>query len=73
MDLFGGSGFILIVCDELKWNVFLNEFDEIYVDVIVKRYINLRGSIDNCYLLRDGFKKLLLEIGYFNNINESEV
>lgn len=72
LDPFGGSGSTLIACDELKRNAFLNELDETYVDVIVKRYINLRGSTDNCYLLRDGSKKPLSEIGYFNNINESE-
>lgn len=72
LDPFGGSGSTLIACDELKRNAYLNELDETYVDVIVKRYINLKGSTDNCYLLRDGSKQPLSEIDYFNNINESE-
>ncbi len=72
LDPFGGSGSTLIACDELKRNAFLNELDETYVDVIVKRYINLKGSIDNCYLLRDGSREPLSEIDYFNNNNESE-
>ena len=72
LDPFGGSGSTLIACDELKRNALLNELDETYVDVIVKRYINLKGSTDNCYLLRDGSKQPLSEIDYFNNINESD-
>lgn len=73
LDPFGGSGSTLIACDELKRNAYLNELDETYVDVIVKRYINLKGNTDNCYLLRDGSKQPLSEIDYFNNTNESEV
>ncbi|MFA5719810.1 MAG: DNA modification methylase [Acholeplasmataceae bacterium] len=72
LDPFGGSGSTLIACDELRRNAFLNELDETYVDVIVKRYINLKGSTDNCYLLRDGSKQPLSEIDNFNNNNESE-
>lgn len=73
LDPFGGSGSTLIACDELKRNAYLNELDETYVDVIVKRYINLKGNTDNCYLLRNGSKQPLSEIDYFNNKNESEV
>lgn len=71
LDPFGGSGSTLIACDELKRNAFLNELDETYVDVIVKRYINLKGNTDNCYLLREGSREPLSEIDYFNN-KESE-
>ena len=51
LDPFGGSGSTLIACEELKRNSFLNELDENYVDVIVKRYINFKGSNENCYLI----------------------
>ena len=71
LDPFGGSGSTLIACDELKRNAFLNELDETYVDVIVKRYINLKGSTDNCYLIRNGVKTPLSKIENFNEI-ESE-
>jgi len=71
LDPFGGSGSTLIACDELKRNAFLNELDETYVDVIVKRYINLKGSNENCYLVRNGVKTPLSEIETFNE-KESE-
>lgn len=66
LDPFGGSGSTLIACDELKRNAYLNELDENYVDVIVKRYINLKGSTDNCYLIRNGNKEPLSNIDFFN-------
>ncbi|WP_264229569.1 DNA modification methylase [Acholeplasma laidlawii] len=65
LDPFGGSGSTLIACDELKRNAYLNELDENYVDVIVKRYINLKGSTDNCYLIRNGNKEPLSNIEFF--------
>jgi DNA modification methylase len=71
LDLFGGSGSTLIACDELKRSAYLNELDENYVDVIVKRYINLKGSGENCYLVRNGLKQPLSEIEAFNRIKEN--
>jgi site-specific DNA-methyltransferase (adenine-specific) len=65
LDPFGGSGSTLIACDELKRNAYLNELDENYVDVIVKRYINLKQSTNNCYLIRNGNKEPLSNIEYF--------
>lgn len=65
LDPFGGSGSTLIACDELKRNAYLNELDENYVDVIVKRYINLKGSTDNCFLIRNSNKEPLSNIEYF--------
>ena len=70
MDPFGGSGSTLIACEELKRNAFLNELDENYVDVIVKRYINLKGSTDNCYLIRNGIKEPLSDIAVFKHTKE---
>ena len=41
LDLFGGSGSTLVACEQLKRKAFLMELDPKYVDVIVKRYINI--------------------------------
>lgn len=70
MDPFGGSGSTLIACEELKRNAFLNELDENYVDVIVKRYIILKGSTENCYLIRNGIKEPLSDIEVFKHTKE---
>ena len=72
MDPFGGSGSTLIACEELKRNAFLNELDENYVDVIVKRYINLKGSTENCYLIRNGIKEPLSDIDVFKYTKEND-
>ncbi len=41
LDLFGGSGTTLIVCEELNRKCFMMELDPKYVDVIIKRWENL--------------------------------
>jgi site-specific DNA-methyltransferase (adenine-specific) len=66
LDPFGGSGSTLITCEELNRNAFLNELDENYVDVIVKRYINFKGSNEDCYLIRNGIKEPLSKIEFYN-------
>lgn len=57
LDLFGGSGATLIACDISNKKNFTMEFDEKFVDVIVKRYINHKqNNGEDVYLLRDGNK-----------------
>ena len=53
-DLFGGSGSTLIACEQLNRKCYMAELDPHYVDVIVQRYINLKGSNEDVYLIRDG-------------------
>ena len=55
-DLFGGSGTTLIAAEETGRSCLMMELDPKYVDVIVKRYIQLVDSSENCYLIRDGQK-----------------
>ena len=56
VDLFGGSGSTLIACEQLNRKCYMCELDPHYVDVIVQRYINLKGSDEDVQLIRDGKK-----------------
>jgi DNA modification methylase len=55
-DVFGGSGSTLIACEQLNRTCYMMELDPIYCDVIVQRYINLKGHNGDVYLERDGNK-----------------
>jgi DNA modification methylase len=55
-DPFGGSGTTLIACEQLNRTCYMMELDPIYCDVIVQRYINLKGHDGDVYLERDGNK-----------------
>lgn len=52
LDLFGGSGSTMMACDQLERKNRSLELDPRYVDVIVKRYINL--GKEDVILIRDG-------------------
>lgn len=54
LDPFGGSGSTLIACEQTDRACRMIELDEKFVDVIVKRYIELVGSDEDVSLLRDG-------------------
>lgn len=56
-DLFGGSGSTLIACEQLDRTCYMCELDPKYCDVILKRYINIKGSSEDVYRLNaDGTK-----------------
>ena len=59
LDPFGGSGSTLIACEQTGRVCHTIELDEKYVDVIVERFRELKGSDEGIFLLRDGEK-----IGY---------
>lgn len=59
LDLFGGSGSTLIACEESLRTCFTAELDPKYCDVIVKRYIRYKGTLANCYRIRNGVKEEL--------------
>ena len=44
VDLFGGSGFTLIACEQLGKSAFLMELDPKYCDVIIERWERLTGN-----------------------------
>lgn len=56
IDAFGGSGSTLIACEQLNRTCYTCELDPHYVDVIVQRYINLKGADDDVFLIREGQK-----------------
>lgn len=66
LDPFGGSGSTLIACEQMDRSCYTIELDEKYCDVIVRRYIELKGSSDGVSLLRDG-KEL-----YFDDVLNSK-
>ena len=61
LDLFGGSGTTLIACEQNKRVAYLMELDEHYCTVILQRYINLKGSSEEVYLLYDDGTKTKYE------------
>ncbi len=54
LDPFGGSGSTLIACEQMDRSCYTIELDEKYCDVIVRRYIEFKGSSDGVSVLRDG-------------------
>ena len=56
LDCFGGSGSTLIACEQLNRKCYMCELDPHYCDVILQRYINLKGSDADVFLLKDGKK-----------------
>ncbi|MDU5374180.1 site-specific DNA-methyltransferase [Anaerococcus vaginalis] len=54
LDGFLGSAFTLIACEELNRICYGIEIEPKFVDVAVKRYLNLVGSDEEINLLRDG-------------------
>ena len=56
LDTFGGSGSTLIACEQLNRKCYMCELDPHYIDVILQRYINFKGSDVDVFLLKDGEK-----------------
>ena len=54
LDPFGGSGSTLIACEQTDRDCYTIELDEKYCDVIVKRYVELKGSAEDVSVERDG-------------------
>lgn len=66
LDLFGGSGSTMIASDQLQRKALLMELDEKFVDVIVRRFIKHKESLDDCFLVRNNKKIPLSEIEEFS-------
>ena len=72
LDLFGGSGTTLIAAEQLGRKTLMMELDEKYADVIVKRFITLKHSVDGCFLIRDENKTPLSEIKDYKKVLDNE-
>jgi len=44
LDMFGGSGSTLMTCEQLNRTCYMMELDQIYCDVIIKRWENFTGQ-----------------------------
>jgi DNA modification methylase len=54
LDVFGGSGSTMMACEQLNRKCYMCELDPHYIDVIIQRYINFKGSDEDVYLIREG-------------------
>ena len=54
LDLFGGSGSTLIACEQTGRVCRMGELEEMFYDVIVRRFIRQVGANKAVYLSRDG-------------------
>jgi DNA modification methylase len=72
-DLFLGSGTTLIASDQLNRKCYGMELDPKYVDVIVARYINHKGTGSNLIIKRNGQQLSKAEIKkYIENTSEAK-
>ena len=62
LDPFGGSGSTLIACEQTDRICYTVELDEKFCDVIVKRYIEQVGSVDEVSVIRDGLSYKYSEV-----------
>ncbi len=62
LEPFGGSGSMLICCEQLGRICMAIELDEKFVDVIVNRFIETAGSANNVFVERGGAKLSYAEV-----------
>lgn len=56
VDTFGGSGSTLMACEQTNRICHTMELDEKYASVILRRYVEDTGDVDNVYVIRNGEK-----------------
>lgn len=56
IDTFGGSGSTLMACEKMNRICYTMEIDEKYASVILRRYVEDTGDMDNVYVIRNGKK-----------------
>ncbi len=58
LDTFGGSGSTMMACEQTNRICCMMELDEKYASVILRRYVEDTGDLENVYVVRDGEKLL---------------
>ena len=56
IDTCGGSGSTLMACEKMNRICYTMELDEKYASVILRRYVEDTGDMDNVYVIRNGKK-----------------
>ena len=72
LDPFLGSGSTLIACEQTNRICYGIELDEKFVDVIVNRYMEQRGSDDDIRVIRDGREILYRELTKGGTADEAD-
>jgi DNA modification methylase len=54
LDLFGGSGSTMIACEQTDRICHMMELDEKYASVVLRRYVEFKGSSKDVFVLREG-------------------
>ena len=62
LDLFGGSGTVLLAAEQTERVCYTMELDPKYCDVITKRYRDYKKSDSDIFLLRDGQRTAYREV-----------
>ena len=56
LDTFGGSGSTMMACEQANRICCIMELDEKYASVILRRYVEDTGDLENVYVKRSGEK-----------------
>lgn len=56
LDTFGGSGSTMMACEQTNRICHMMELDEKYASVILRRYVEDTGDLENVYVVRGGEK-----------------
>jgi DNA modification methylase len=62
IDTFGGSGSTLMACEKTNRICYTMELDEKYASVILRRYVEDTGDVDNVFTVRNGVKLTYSEL-----------
>ena len=62
IDTFGGSGSTLMACEKTNRICYTMELDEKYASVILRRYVEDTGDVDNVFTIRNGVKLTYSEL-----------